>query len=120
MIAGDPSEYVHRIGRAGRMGRRGEAALFLLPSESGYLDMLQTVGVEPNEAPLGSLLEALPAPSDSNWNKASMKDHPERHPGVLHMQGSHTFLVNALVNVKKLNRTTSQEFYGELCRRIPR
>ena len=33
--------YIHRSGRAARMGREGESLLFLLPSEIAYVDFLR-------------------------------------------------------------------------------
>ncbi|KAI9197430.1 P-loop containing nucleoside triphosphate hydrolase protein [Polychytrium aggregatum] len=38
----DIKDYVHRIGRTARIGREGEAILFLLPSEIEYLDILKS------------------------------------------------------------------------------
>ena len=37
----DPREYIHRVGRAARMGGKGRALLFLLPSELGFLRYLK-------------------------------------------------------------------------------
>ena len=36
----EPKEYVHRVGRTARIGREGNALLFLLPSEEEYLNLL--------------------------------------------------------------------------------
>ena len=44
------SEYVHRVGRTARSGRRGAALLFLIPSELEYVNILQQNGI--NVAPL--------------------------------------------------------------------
>nr|KAJ3420258.1 ATP-dependent RNA helicase dbp7 [Polyrhizophydium stewartii] len=40
----DVRDYIHRIGRTARLGRRGEASLFLMPSELPYLDVLKNLG----------------------------------------------------------------------------
>lgn len=37
----DLKDYVHRAGRTARLGKAGEATLFLLPSEMDYLDILK-------------------------------------------------------------------------------
>ncbi len=37
----DPESYVHRIGRTGRAGRKGEAILFITPRERGLLRMIE-------------------------------------------------------------------------------
>ncbi len=52
--------YVHRVGRTARLGREGEALLFLLPSERGYLAQLEAAGHALQELPLLPLLDALP------------------------------------------------------------
>lgn len=36
----DPDTFVHRIGRTARMGRKGEALIFLMPSEETYIEFL--------------------------------------------------------------------------------
>lgn len=41
----ETAEYVHRVGRTARRGRKGRALLFLLPAEKGYLDVLQRKGI---------------------------------------------------------------------------
>lgn len=41
----ETAEYVHRVGRTARRGRKGRALLFLLPAEQGYLDVLQRKGI---------------------------------------------------------------------------
>ncbi|KAI8812366.1 P-loop containing nucleoside triphosphate hydrolase protein [Cladochytrium replicatum] len=38
----DVGDYVHRVGRTARIGKRGDAVTFLLPSESDYLKLLRT------------------------------------------------------------------------------
>ncbi|KAJ1980142.1 ATP-dependent RNA helicase dbp7 [Dimargaris xerosporica] len=39
------TDYVHRIGRTARIGKDGEALLFLVPSEVQYLDVLTAQGI---------------------------------------------------------------------------
>ena len=38
-------EYLHRAGRTARIGRKGQALLFLQPSELGFLKLLESYGV---------------------------------------------------------------------------
>ena len=45
----DPKEYIHRVGRTARMGGRGRALLFLLPTELGFLKYLRNEKVPLNE-----------------------------------------------------------------------
>ena len=53
--------YVHRVGRTARMGQQGEAILFLLPAEIGYLELLAKTGCRIAEMDLDSVMRALPA-----------------------------------------------------------
>jgi superfamily II DNA/RNA helicase len=39
------AEYVHRSGRTARLGVRGDALLFVAPSERAYVDLLRERGV---------------------------------------------------------------------------
>lgn len=80
---GEASEYVHRVGRAARMGRAGEALLFLLPSEREFTDALQDAGAEVQEVDLMPMLNALP-PTGQSQGKAVRS--PEAHPGAAAVQ----------------------------------
>ena len=55
--------YVHRVGRTARMGKVGEAVLFLMPSERGYLDNLETRGVQLRPLNVLPALDLLPVDS---------------------------------------------------------
>lgn len=57
---GAVSEYVHRVGRAARMGRQGEATLFLMPSEMAYTSKLNEVGAVLEKGDIGKYLDYLP------------------------------------------------------------
>ena len=52
---------MHRVGRTARLGARGDAVLFLLPSERAYADELRAHGVALAEEPPASLLRWLTA-----------------------------------------------------------
>eukprot|EP00624_Nannochloropsis_granulata_P007507 evm.model.NODE_820_length_30357_cov_40.359653.5 len=57
----EAAEYVHRVGRTARRGRKGHALLFLLPSEQGYLDVLKKRGIAPTPLSLQqTLFQATP------------------------------------------------------------
>ena len=58
----EAAEYVHRVGRTARRGRKGHALLFLLPSEQGYLDVLKKRGIAPTPLSLQqTLFQATPS-----------------------------------------------------------
>jgi ATP-dependent RNA helicase DDX31/DBP7 len=66
-------DYVHRVGRVARAGKAGRSLLFLLPSEKGYLDVLQTKGISKVE-PL-SLATTLNTAASycQDWTNAGLK-----------------------------------------------
>ena len=43
----DPDSVVHRVGRTARMGRTGNALIFLLPHETAFVDFLRVRKVHP-------------------------------------------------------------------------
>ena len=45
----DPKEYIHRVGRTARAGKKGKALLFLMPTELGFLKFLKEAKVPLNE-----------------------------------------------------------------------
>jgi ATP-dependent RNA helicase DDX18/HAS1 len=45
----EPREYIHRVGRTARAGKRGRALLFLLPSEVNFLRYLRDAKIPLNE-----------------------------------------------------------------------
>ncbi|KAJ2780978.1 ATP-dependent RNA helicase dbp7, partial [Coemansia linderi] len=55
----DVASYLHRVGRTARLGRVGEAILFLLPSESAYLALLQEKGLRPSDESMESVLKLM-------------------------------------------------------------
>lgn len=55
----DLKDYVHRVGRTARLGKAGTAALFLLPSEIEYLDVLKAQDLVPEPVTVESILSHL-------------------------------------------------------------
>ena len=51
----ETTDYVHRIGRTARRGLGGSALIFLLPSESGYVNLLSSHGLNPTALSLQGL-----------------------------------------------------------------
>ena len=70
-VAEDSDEYVHRVGRCGRVGREGQGVLFLTEKELGYLQLLPPT-IAFTSLPLAPILSSLrlnttlPAPSTSS------------------------------------------------------
>jgi ATP-dependent RNA helicase DeaD len=66
----DGEAYVHRIGRTGRAGRRGEAILFLTPRERRFLGGL--------ERAVGQPIEAMDVPANATINQHRLDRLRER------------------------------------------
>ena len=81
---GLPEEYVHRIGRTARVGHKGEALIFLLPTESAYADLLASRGAHLGETNLCTLLGALPGSAGIGRPGKAMQV-AEMHPAALTM-----------------------------------
>lgn len=47
--------YIHRIGRTGRAGKKGEATLVLAPFEKGFLNELHDIPIKDHELPESEL-----------------------------------------------------------------
>ena len=56
----DPETYVHRVGRAARLGAEGEAVLFLAPRETEYAaELARALGVRFGAASVPAMLDVL-------------------------------------------------------------
>jgi superfamily II DNA/RNA helicase len=75
---GEIAEYVQRVGRTARMGRRGVAILFLSPSEIEYAEELKTAGASLAQQRLFPSLAALPAPPVMSKRASSESDGSRR------------------------------------------
>ncbi|KAG0230697.1 ATP-dependent RNA helicase dbp7 [Actinomortierella wolfii] len=65
----DLKDYVHRVGRTARLGRDGEAVLFLLPSEVKYLELLSAQGLPNEEVSITSILMNLAPPKSNEYQQ---------------------------------------------------
>jgi ATP-dependent RNA helicase DDX55/SPB4 len=78
----DPHTFIHRIGRTGRMGRKGETVVLLMPQELDYIDFmrLQNVLLLPVDSKLDSVETTEDqAPVDANRTlSASVPVHKRR------------------------------------------
>ncbi|CAG8765067.1 18653_t:CDS:2, partial [Racocetra persica] len=55
----DLKDYVHRVGRTARLGKQGDAILFLLPSEIEYIHVLRSHEIHAEPVQVETLLENL-------------------------------------------------------------
>ncbi|MFP4079760.1 MAG: DEAD/DEAH box helicase [Ectothiorhodospira sp.] len=69
-IPHDTESYVHRIGRTGRAGRRGEAILFVAPREQRMLQAIERATRQP--------IEAMDMPSARDVNQRRMQRFCQR------------------------------------------
>jgi len=67
------ADYVHRVGRVARAGKAGHSLLFLLPSEKGYLDVLQTKGISNLEPLALSAILNKAASLCPDWTNSGLK-----------------------------------------------
>ncbi|KAF9909208.1 ATP-dependent RNA helicase dbp7 [Linnemannia zychae] len=65
----DLKDYVHRVGRTARLGRDGEAMLFLLPSEVKYLELLTAQGLPNEEVSVTTILKRLAPPKSADYQQ---------------------------------------------------
>ncbi|KAF9337391.1 ATP-dependent RNA helicase dbp7 [Linnemannia elongata] len=65
----DLKDYVHRVGRTARLGRDGEAMLFLLPSEVKYLELLTAQGLPNEEVSVTTILKRLAPPKSTDYQQ---------------------------------------------------
>jgi ATP-dependent RNA helicase DDX31/DBP7 len=97
---GLPEEYVHRIGRTARVGHKGEALLFLLPTEMPYQELLGSKGAHLGKQDLCALLGSLPMGSAAHRvGKAAMV--AELHPASLMMMRRIEAVTSARADIRK-------------------
>ncbi|XP_070582015.1 ATP-dependent DNA helicase DDX31-like [Ptychodera flava] len=66
---GTPAEYIHRVGRTARIGKEGQALLFLTPSEVDYVKTLNSHRLSLNEMDVQKILKTLLLYSNDDRNQ---------------------------------------------------
>ncbi|AXA84125.1 ATP-dependent RNA helicase [Lysobacter oculi] len=79
----DTESYVHRIGRTGRAGRKGEAILFVTPRERGMLRAIERATRQP--------IEPMQLPSAQDVNQQRVTRFRDRITGALEGSDSDMF-----------------------------
>lgn len=77
----DCDDYVHRVGRTGRMGREGVAYTFVLPDEGEELTRIEMridTLLKPDEMPDMVLVEEKPDPTDEDLDPETRKEVEEK------------------------------------------
>lgn len=62
----DSADYVHRVGRTARMGRKGQAVLFLTAEELDYLGVLKDKSIRPEPLSFAGILQSLHSDAAKN------------------------------------------------------
>jgi ATP-dependent RNA helicase DDX31/DBP7 len=102
---GETSDYVQRVGRTARMGRRGIAILFLAPSELLYKDQLEADGVPITQQKLYPLLATLPKPLALSKSARAEADQ-NRQAFQVAMDSAHLCQVHAWTTCLAIPRCT--------------
>lgn len=86
----DPTTYVHRVGRTARLGREGEAVMFLQPRETEYAAVLGDLGVSFCAASVPAMLDVLQGGVDGRPSSAqdarAYERSPHMHPAARRLQ----------------------------------
>ncbi|KAL8141770.1 hypothetical protein V2J09_014802 [Rumex salicifolius] len=98
---GEATEYVHRVGRTARLGKKGESLLFLQPIETDYLKDLEKHGVILSEFPLTKVLDSFPV-HDAKYRGAKKFATIDMHPWILTLQKELEQFISAEAKLKKL------------------
>lgn len=110
----DPVEYIHRVGRTARAGKKGKALLFLMPEELGFLKFLKQASIPLNEYefPTNKLSSAvqnhLERIIEENYflNKAGR----EAFRSYLNAYATHT--LKNIFNISQLNLAKAAKAFG--------
>lgn len=78
-IPHDSESYIHRIGRTGRAGRKGEAILFVAPRERNMLKIIERATRQP--------IEPMPTPTLTDVNQARVQKFKDRLTEALALGG---------------------------------
>lgn len=82
----DPPEllqdYIHRVGRTARLGRKGQAIIFLSQCETGYIQILGTHGINLELVPLPRVLSSLRPPRIAGMPAVPIKRDDGPPPGA--------------------------------------
>ncbi|XP_041481144.1 probable ATP-dependent RNA helicase DDX31 [Lytechinus variegatus] len=77
-IPGSAADYVHRVGRTARIGKEGQALLFLAPSEVDYIRILEEQHIRINELPLDDILSSLMTSEAQDFIHGQFKGQMQR------------------------------------------
>ncbi|XP_030853995.1 probable ATP-dependent RNA helicase DDX31 [Strongylocentrotus purpuratus] len=77
-IPGSAADYVHRVGRTARIGKEGQALLFLAPSEVEYIRILEEQQIRIKEQPLDDILSSLMTSEAQDFIHGQFKGQRQR------------------------------------------
>lgn len=73
----DLKDYVHRVGRTARIGGEGEAVIFLLQSEVGFVESLKENNVDPTIIAAQDLLQEFDTKGDHEFKAQEIQNDVE-------------------------------------------
>jgi len=99
------SDYVHRVGRTARIGKKGSSVLFLLPSEAGFVKQLEQEEFSLAEITLDRVLDKLCKSGITSTNSGLPARNMEEAATNLQMR-----IENSLIRSKNLHQLASQAY----------
>ncbi|KAH7285387.1 hypothetical protein KP509_33G026200 [Ceratopteris richardii] len=97
---GDANAYVHRVGRTARLGRKGEALLFLQSCEKNYLSELQKHGVALEEVSFRDIWTRLF--KQQKFYSTAENNLLETHPTVLNLLKSLESFISKQASMREI------------------
>jgi len=99
------ADYVHRVGRTARIGSKGSAVIFLLPSEAGFIQQLEKDNIPLMEMRLEMVLDKLQKTGITNTKTGAKAATMEEAATNLQIR-----IENAVLRETKLHELAAQSY----------
>jgi ATP-dependent RNA helicase DDX31/DBP7 len=99
------ADYVHRVGRTARIGTKGSALIFLLPSEANFIRELEEERLLLAEMTIEQVLEKLYKNAEPNPKNGRIPNSPEEAATNLQM-----YMETAVASDEAMHKSASQAY----------